>query len=217
VTPCVEKLCAEKLTARYGDRFIFNEISLEIDFGAVTLVTGANGSGKSTLLQILAGLRRPLSGTVTFNGEVVCPSTPKIAASYRNRVGYLGHELLLYRELTVRENLRLFSAGHSSTDASVSGVGAILLDSFNLRPHLDKTLSACSFGIAKKTSIVRALLHNPDAIIFDEPFSGLDKDSSDALAAVLSARKSAGAAIVLSSHEDQVAAGMVTAEFQLGD
>lgn len=208
-------LRADKLTAAYGERFIFTELSLRVAGGEGLIVSGVNGSGKSTLLQILAGLRRPLSGVVELDGEAVTRA--------RSRIGYLGHDLLMYRELTLRENLELFAVGHGievQSEEVVSSPAAdsskpSLLDLFQLRAHLEKAAGDCSYGVSKKASIVRALVHNPTLIVFDEPFSGLDRESSEGLVRELKHRRDSGAAVILSSHEEQPVSGLVTQRLDL--
>lgn len=208
-------LRADKLTAAYGERFIFADLSLRVAAGEALIVSGVNGSGKSTLLQVLAGLRRPLSGSVEFDGEAV--------TRVRARIGYLGHDLLMYRELTLRENLELFAAGHGIGAKSEEGLAAnttenapkSLLDALQLRTHLEKAAGDCSYGVSKKASIVRALLHNPRLIVFDEPFSGLDRESSESLVTELKHRRDSGAAVILSSHEEQTVSALVTQRLDL--
>ena len=210
-------LRANQLSAAYGDRFVFQDLSLGVARSEVLFVSGANGSGKTTLLQILAGLRRPLSGSVTVDDKPVSPASPKVSAQYRSRVGYLGHEPSLYKDLTVVENLELFATGHGlgAIDSSPRVKG--LIETFGLTPHLRKQLRNCSFGVAKKAAIVRAVMHEPQFLILDEPFAGLDKRSTEFLTSLLADRKKTGTAIVFSSHEEVPGEELVTGRIELGE
>ena len=157
---------ATGLGRRFGDRDIIRGLDLDIPRDAFLLVTGGNGSGKSTLLSILAGLLAPTDGCL------------KVSVS-RGEIGYIGHEPLVYRELTALENLDLF--GNLYRVAGRRERAGILLERYSLWDVRDEHVSTFSRGMQQRLGLCRALLHDPQLFILDEPYAALDAAGSSLL------------------------------------
>jgi ABC-type multidrug transport system ATPase subunit len=183
------------LRREFGDRTALAGIDLRVDPGTAVAVLGPNGSGKSTLLRILAGLLRPTSGEVSVLG---C-SLPKETHRLRGRVGYLGHEPLLYRDLTPRENLELTAALHG-IDAETAGPRIdALLDEVGMSARAGDRVAELSAGMKQRIDICRALLHEPELLLLDEPDAHLDPDARSRIAPLIAAGD--GRTRVVVSHE----------------
>jgi heme exporter protein A len=177
----------------YGDRPVLRDVSLELGAGETLVVVGPNGAGKSTLLRILATLLRPTAG----EAEVLGASLPRQAYRARGRIGYVGHQPLLYRELTVRENLAFNSRLHRLADADAR-IDELLGESGMARrgSELVRNLSA---GMLQRASICRALLHRPELLLLGEPTSHLDAAGAEIAASMVG--PAPGRARVIVSHE----------------
>lgn len=173
---------ARQLAKRYGDRRVFRDLDLDVDDGGFLLVTGANGSGKTTLLRVLAGLAAP-SG-----GELVLPD--------RREIGYLGHEPLVYRELTPLENLTLFGRLYRVPERG-ERVG-MLLERFGLWEVRHDRVSTFSRGMQQRLGLCRVLLHSPSLLVLDEPSNALDAAGLELLDGVLG---ESGRTCVVATHE----------------
>ncbi|HEY7267943.1 MAG TPA: ABC transporter ATP-binding protein [Solirubrobacterales bacterium] len=179
----------------FGDRAAFTGVDLRVEPGGSVAVLGPNGSGKSTLLRILAGLLRPSGGEVTVLG---C-SLPKETHRLRGRVGYLGHQPLLYRDLSPRENLELAAALHGiDPERAATRVGA-LLEAVGMSARADDRVAELSAGMRQRIDICRAVLHEPQLLLLDEPDAHLDPDARGRLAPLIAAGQ--GRTRVLVSHE----------------
>ena len=173
---------------------MLRDVSLELAPGPTLAVIGANGAGKSTLLRILATLLRPSAGEV----EVLGAALPREAWKVRGRIGYLGHEPLLYRELSVRENLEFNARLHGSSDpASGSRPCSSAPGSPAAPSELVRNLSA---GMLQRAAICRALLHEPELLLLDEPRSHLDLGAARGRRRAARARPP-GATRVVVTHE----------------
>ncbi len=165
---------------RRGERMVLRDLTFDLPAGGTLALLGPNGAGKSTLLRVLAGLMRPSAGTC----EVLGSSLPKQRASLRGRVGYLAHEPMLYRDLTVRENLvhraRLLRAPLARVDALLTATGLEKRGAFPVH--------ALSRGLTQRTSAAIALLGDPELLLLDEPLANLDPTASAQLDALLAAR-----------------------------
>jgi heme exporter protein A len=154
----------------YGDRPALEGVGLDLAAGASLVVLGPNGAGKTTLLRILATLLRPSGGEVSVLG---C-SLPDEAWKLRGRIGYLGHEPLLYRDLSGRENLRfgarLYGIERSEAEARIEG----LLSAVGMERRADERVAELSAGMRQRLSICRCVLHEPQLLLLDEPDSNLD-------------------------------------------
>jgi len=177
------------LERRFGDRLALAGVDLEVGEGQVVLLTGANGAGKTTLLRILATVLKPTAGTAEVSGHEL----PKEATAVRGRVGYAGHEALVYPGLTARENLELYAALHGSPEAAVAGA----LDRVGLATRATTRVSELSRGMRQRLSLARATLHGPALLLLDEPTTGRDDDGRDVLRSVLAG----GATALVATHE----------------
>ena len=178
------------------DRIILRDIDLTIGAGEYVALLGANGAGKTTLLRILASLTAPSRGTVNLFGAKLTRS----AIDLRARIGLIGHQSMLYRDLSARENLAFFAKLYG-IDELQRRIGQ-MLDVVGLADRADDPVKSFSRGMVQRVSIARALLHNPELILADEPFAGLDAPSIESLELLLSrlhakARKT----IVLVTHD----------------
>jgi heme exporter protein A len=156
----------EGLVRRYGEREALNDVSLSLSTGQTLVVFGPNGAGKTTLLRVLATLLRPHAGAVT----VLDRRLPQDAWAVRGRVGLLGHEPLLYRELTARENLRFHARLHGVREDRVEEV----LAAVRLVDRAEESLKTLSRGMVQRVAIARAVLHDPELLLLDEPWANLD-------------------------------------------
>lgn len=156
------------LEKRYGRKRVLRGVDIDVPNAGFALVTGRNGSGKTTLLRVVAGLAAPTRGELTV-------------AVDRSRVGYLGHDALVYRELSALENLELFGRLYRVPERR-ERIG-MLLERYGLWEVRNERVSAFSRGMAQRLALCRTLLHDPDLLVLDEPYSALD----DAGAALLDA------------------------------
>jgi heme exporter protein A len=174
-------IAAHALGMRYGDRRVFRDLDVALPEGGFLLVTGPNGSGKTTLLRALAGLAAPSSG------DVELPA--------RHTIGYLGHEPLVYRELTPLENLTLFGRLYRLPERG-ERVGK-LLERFGLWDVRHDRVSTFSRGMRQRLGLCRVLLHEPRLLVLDEPYNALDADGAMLLDEVLAEPRTS----ILATHE----------------
>jgi heme exporter protein A len=189
------------LARRRGERLALSEVSFALPARASLAVFGANGAGKSTLLRVLASLLRPHGGTVRVLGEEL----PRGAWKVRGRVGFAGHEPLLYRGLTGRENLLYHARLHGVAPARIEEV----LDRSGMRGRADDPVRTLSRGMVQRLAVCRAVLHDPPVLLLDEPRANLDPAGAEALAPLLEGRTR-----VLTSHDP--ARGLAGADLALG-
>ena len=182
---------ARRLGRTYGLKHVIRDLDLDVPRGGFLLVTGPNGSGKTTLLRLVAGLLVPTAGELRVD-------TP------RDRVGFLGHEPLVYRELTALENLDLYGRLYRVPERR-ERIG-MLLERFGLWEARNQRADSFSRGMLQRLALCRALLHNPDLIVLDEPFSALDEEGSALLDRELAELRSAATFLVATHDPDRVAA-----------
>ena len=190
---------ARELERRFGEKRVFRALDLDVSERDFLLVTGPNGSGKSTLLALLAGLLAPTRGEL----EVRAP---------RERIGYLAHEPLVYRELTALENLDLFGRLYRIPERR-ERVG-MLLERFDLWDARHERVAAFSRGMAQRLALCRALLHEPGLVLADEPYSGLDEPGAELLDGLL-AGLAGERTLVLATHDPQRVAELATQRLAL--
>lgn len=178
---------ARGLGRHYGDKRVLVGVDLEVGRGELLLVTGPNGAGKTTLLRLLAGLIVPTAGKLEVTVD-------------RARIGFLGHEPLVYRELTPMENLDLYGRLYRIPERR-ERIG-MLLERFGLWDARRERTAALSAGMVQRLALCRTLLHDPELLLFDEPFSALDASGGELLLDELSERDSART-IVVSSHQPE--------------
>jgi heme exporter protein A len=156
----------ECLARHYGEREALSDVSLSLASGQTLVVFGPNGAGKTTLLRVLATLLRPHAGSVRVLGSAL----PQDGWAVRGRIGLLGHEPLLYRELTARENLRFHARLHGVAGARVEE----LLAAVRIDDRADDPLRMLSRGMVQRVAVARTVLHDPELLLLDEPRSNLD-------------------------------------------
>jgi ABC-type multidrug transport system ATPase subunit len=188
-----------RLRRDFGDRTALAGITARLDAGESLAVLGPNGSGKSTLLRILAGLLRPSGGEVSVLG---C-SLPKETHGIRGRVGYLGHAPLLYRDLSPRENLRLAAALHRLDPAASESRIEQLLEGVGMANRGDDRVAELSAGLKQRIDICRAVLHEPELLLLDEPDAHLDSEARLLVAPLIGA--GTGPSRVVVSHDRETA------------
>jgi len=197
----------DNLRRRYGERVALAGVSLRVDEGQTLAVLGGNGAGKTTLLRVLAGLLRPHGGTVRVLGAELPAERWKLPA----RVGYLGHEPLLYRDLSGRENLRYHADLHGVPRARVDE----LLGAVGMTERADDPVRDLSKGLVQRLAAARALLHDPALLLLDEPRANLDPAAADLLEPLIG--RVSGRTRVLVSHDVEGALAEADASIGLRD
>ena len=192
------------LARHFGERTALRDVSVLVPAGATLAVLGRNGAGKSTLLRILATLLRPHHGEVFVLGE----SLPKRAFAVRGRLGLLAHEPLLYRDLSGRENLRYHARLYRLDPARVEQ----LLEAVRMDSRADDPVRLLSRGMVQRLAICRAVLHDPEVLLLDEPRANLDPAATDLVEPLIG--RAAGRTRVLTSHDPQAA--LAEADIALG-
>ena len=204
-TPGTEPaLALAGLGRAYGERVALADVTLTLAAGTTLVVFGPNGAGKSTLLRILATLLRPHAGTARVLGCDVA----REGWAIRGRVGLLGHDPLLYRELTARENLRFHARLH--------GVAAERIDALLARAGLadraDEPVRTLSRGLVQRVAVCRAVLHDPELLLLDEPRANLDPRSVELVEPLIG--RASGRTRVVTSHDPR--GGLAEADVALG-
>jgi heme exporter protein A len=151
------------LEKRYGRKRVFRGVDVVVPLGGFSLVTGPNGSGKTTLLRLFAGLAVPTRGDLVVGVD-------------RSHIGYLAHEPLVYRELTAVENLDLYGRLYRVPERR-ERIG-MLLERFSLWEARNERVSTFSRGMTQRLALCRAMLHDPDLLVLDEPYSALDEEGA---------------------------------------
>jgi ABC-type multidrug transport system ATPase subunit len=192
-------ISARGIEKRYGSRRALTSVDLHLQRGDVLVVTGPNGSGKTTLLRLLAGLVAPSRGTLAI-------------AVDRSRLGYLGHEPLVYRELTALENLELYGRLYRIPERRERA--GMLLERFGLWDVRGDRVSSFSKGMTQRLALCRTLLHEPELLLLDEPFSSLDSAGAELLDREL-AELAGSRTLVVSTHEPARTARLATARLAL--
>jgi heme exporter protein A len=183
-------ITARGLVKRFGHVVALAGVDLDVPRGGALAVLGPNGAGKSTLLRLLAGIARPSDGRLALGED---------RRRARGRVGYLAHASLLYPALTARENLvfaaRLYGVPHPGERA------AALLAEHGLLDVAERPAGGFSRGMAQRLAIARALVHAPEIVLLDEPYTGLDRAAAETLTAQLRALRTGGRTLVLVTHD----------------
>jgi heme exporter protein A len=176
---------ARGLAKRYGSKRIFDGLDLDVERGAFVVVTGPNGSGKTTLMRLIAGLIVPTAGELEVDAE-------------RAQLGFLGHEALVYRDLTAMENLQLYARLYHVPEAR-ERIG-MLLERFDLWDARNERAGSYSRGMLQRLALCRTFLHDPTLLLLDEPYSALDAEGAELLDRELDARR-AGATFLVATHD----------------
>lgn len=197
--PAANAIELHEVSKLYGTFAALRKVTAEFQAGLSYVILGPNGAGKSTLLRNLAGLTRPSFGKIVILG------TPEIAA-VRSRIGYLGHDSMLYDELTAVENLR-YSASLYQGETLPSGrwTPEQSLTMVGLDPGLDRPVGKFSQGMRQRASLARVLMAKPELLLLDEPFSNVDVASSAQMLHVLNQLRAAGNTILLTTHQPDLA------------
>jgi len=188
-------ISVKKLVKRFGLKTVLRGLDFEVQPGEFVALLGPNGAGKTTFLRILASLSRPSLGDVRVAGFHL----PNEAANVRARLGVVSHLPLLYGDLTADENLRFYGRMYniSNLEARLTEV-LEMVGLENRRRDLVRTFSR---GMQQRLAIGRAVLHDPDVVLFDEPYTGLDQDASSMLDDVLKTVAAKGRTVVMTSHD----------------
>jgi heme exporter protein A len=181
----------ERLERRYGERVALGGVSVRLEEGQTLAVLGSNGAGKTTLLRVLAGLLRPHAGSVRVLGAAL----PEERWRLPSQVGYLGHEPLLYRELTGRENLRYHADLHGVPHSRLQTV----LTALEIDHRADEPMRDLSKGLIQRFAIARAVLHDPALLLLDEPRANLDPSAAELVEPLIG--RSSGRTRVLVTHD----------------
>jgi heme exporter protein A len=190
---------ARGLQKRFGDKRVLRGLDLDVARGDFLLVTGPNGAGKTTLLRLVAGLAAPTAGELDVDAD-------------RAALGFLGHEPLVYRELTALENLDLYSRLYRVPERR-ERIG-MLLERFGLWEARSERAGSFSRGMQQRLALCRVFLHEPSLLLLDEPFAGLDAEGTELLGAEL-AERTRGRTAVVATHDPEPLAGLASARLAL--
>ena len=192
--PAKSNLELRNVSKYFGDLAALRDVSLRIESGESIFIYGPNGAGKTTLLRILCTLARPAEGRALFSGQDI-HSNP---AAARARISFVSHATFLYGDLTTRENLNL--AGTLFGLAGLKERIATVLELFSIENRADEPVRKLSRGLQQRATLARAFLHDPDFILLDEPFTGLDAASIENLEELLRRLPAQGKSVVFSTH-----------------
>jgi heme exporter protein A len=179
------------LERRYGERVALAGVSVRVEPGQTLAVLGGNGAGKTTLLRVLAGLLRPHGGEV----RVLEAELPRERWKLAGKIGFLGHEPLLYRDLSGRENLRYHARLHGVGEERV----ATVLQQVGMERRADDPMRELSRGMVQRLAVARAVLHDPPLLLLDEPRANLDPAAAERLEPLIG--RASGRTRVLVSHD----------------
>lgn len=184
-------IAIENLSVTFGRTLALDSLTVTIPPG-ITGVFGPNGSGKSTLLRVVAGLLKPTTGALSLTGSALDHRQESI----RRRIGFAGHGTGLYARLTLRENLSLFGSlyGVPSTRPDQ------MIESLGLGPHSGKAVGELSAGLKRRSAVARALLHEPDLLLLDEPYANVDDEASELISRAIVTWRRADRVALIATH-----------------
>lgn len=180
----------EGVSVSFGHTAALSDVTIDVAEG-ITGLFGPNASGKTTLLRVLAGLLRPTRGHVHLFGR---PLTTKDEA-LRARIGYAGHRSGLYGRLSIMENLELFERLYG-----IEGRAAVVLDQLGLRERAATAVADLSAGFRRRAAVARALLHEPDLLLLDEPYANLDDEAADFVSDAIASWRGPGRCALVATH-----------------
>lgn len=183
------------LVKRFGLKTILRGLNFQVEQGEFVALLGPNGAGKTTFLRILSSLTRPTMGSVCIGGFYL----PQEASAVRNRLGVVSHLPLLYGDLTAEENMRFFGRLYSieKMERRITEV----LEMVGLVTRRSDLVRTFSRGMQQRLAIARAVLHDPEVLLLDEPHTGLDQDACNMLDQVLRQVTGRGRTVVMTSHD----------------
>jgi heme exporter protein A len=187
----------QSLVKAYGILPVLRQINFSVARGEFVALLGPNGSGKSTLLRMLSGLSKPTAGVIRIGGWEL----PGEAYAVRAQIGMVSHKPLLYENLSAIENLHFFARLYNLSAATIESRIKEMLVQVGLGKRGHDLVRTYSRGMQQRLSIARALLHNPDILMLDEPYTGLDQDASSMLDEVLKTVAAKGRTVVMTSHD----------------
>jgi heme ABC exporter ATP-binding subunit CcmA len=192
-TACVVRLA--HIAKRIDDRPVLRDVSLEVTAGESIVLLGANGAGKSTLLRLIAGLTPVSGGSIELFGQ----AQRRDVVDARRKIGFIGHQSMLYRDLTAAENLAFFAKLYGVPN--VAERTKQLLTMVGLLDRANDPPKAFSRGMTQRLSIARALVHDPELLLADEPFAGLDARSSEGLEKLFAKLSGEGKTLIIVNHD----------------
>lgn len=188
----------EQVTKRFGEFTAVSDLSLTVGRGRVYGLLGPNGAGKTTTIRMIVNITAPDSGSIRIFGQTISPAV-------QDRIGYLPEERGLYKKMRVADQLRFFAEIKNVTGKEVERRIDIWLERLKLAEWKNKRAIELSKGMQQKVQFITAVLHNPDLVILDEPFSGLDPVNVDLLKEIVTGLKREGRTIIFSTHQMELA------------
>ncbi len=185
----------EKVSRAYGRTFALHRVSTTFESGSATALLGGNGAGKTTLLNILATLDAPTQGEVHYDAL----SWAQVTRRARRSIGWVGHDPLLYANLSGAENLTFYARMYGLSDIHDLTQG--LLERVGMADAHDRLVRDCSRGMVQRLTLARALLHDPALVLLDEPLTGLDRAGRADLSKLFDMLRSQGKILILSTHD----------------
>lgn len=182
------------LTRRYGDRIAIDDVGFTVEPGQILGFVGPNGAGKTTAMRIVLGVLEPDAGEVRLDGR-------RLDAETRARFGYMPEERGLYPKMRVADQLRYFAQLHGMSRREADAAATRWIDRLGLEERADERVEALSLGNQQRVQLGVALVHDPIALVLDEPFSGLDPIGVDLMSGLLRDQANAGAPVLFSSHQ----------------
>ncbi|SHD37400.1 ABC transporter ATP-binding protein [Staphylococcus argenteus] len=186
-------LVIEHVTKRFGKMTAVNDISLELESGKMLGFLGRNGAGKTTTFRMILGLSEPTEGHITYNGK-------KLDKTMYNRIGYLPEERGLHAKMTVEDELKYLATLKGMSKKDIQSQMTYWLDRFDINENRKKRIDSLSKGNQQKIQLLASMLHKPELLILDEPFSGLDPVNVELLKEAVKDLNDWGSTIVYSSH-----------------
>lgn len=187
-------LHVDQISKRFGDHQALTDVTFDVHPGRITGFVGANGAGKTTTMRIILGVTAADAGAVTFRGQ-------PLTGEDRRSIGYMPEERGLYPKMRVAEQITYFGRLHGMPLASAAASTAALLDRLEIADRAGDAVETLSLGNQQRAQIAAALVHKPQILVLDEPFSGLDPLGVDAIVDVLKEAAEGGAPILFSSHQ----------------
>jgi len=198
-----QALASKKDARQEGDTFqALEDVSFSCDSGQVLGLLGPNGAGKTTTLRILASAIKPDKGAI-YVDDIDLIKKPKLA---KQKIGFLSTKTGLYNRLTAIENIEFFARLHGLNEEQIASYGELLYAELEIEDYLHRRVETFSSGMLQKVSIARAVIHQPDILVLDEPTTGLDIMATEVLLEFIQAQKERGKAVIFSTHHlDEVA------------